>query len=59
MCLARVGEFTLNGSMADFKVDPRSNGRYFNIRLGSNDTTSNWSLIRYNLAVLADDEGRN
>ena len=44
--------------MADFKVDPRVNGRYFNIRFGSNDTTSEWSLIRYNLSFDADDQGR-
>ena len=51
-------EFTLNGDMADFKVDPRTNGRYMNIRFGSNDTTSSWELVRYNMSFSADDEGR-
>ena len=51
-------DFTLNGSMADFKVDPRVNGRYLNIRFGSNDTTSEWDLIRYNLAFSTEDSDR-
>ena len=50
--------FTLSGDMSDFKVDPRTNGRYFNIRFGSNDATSSWDLLRYNLAFSTTDEGR-
>ena len=51
-------EFTLSGGMSDFKVDPRTNGRYFNIRFGSNDATSSWDLVRYNLAFDAASEDR-
>ena len=54
----KTREFVLNGDMADFKVDPRTNGRYMNIRFGSNDATSSWELIRYNLSFSADDQGR-
>lgn len=56
--MLKTREFTLNGTMADFKIDPRVNGRYFNIRFGSNDATSSWQLIRYNLSFSADDDGR-
>ena len=56
--LLKSRTFTLNGAMPDFKVDPRVNGRYFNIRFGSNDATSEWELIRYNLSFDTDDDGR-
>ena len=52
----RIREFNLNGSMADFKISPRSNGRYLNIRFGSNDATSSWDFIRYSAGVQIGDE---
>ena len=39
--------FSLDADMGDYKVDPRTNGRYYNTRIGSNDTTGSWSLISY------------
>ena len=53
----RVREFQLSGTMPDFKISPKVNGRYFNIRFGSNDTTSCWNFIRYVLSVDIGDEG--
>ena len=50
--------FSLDADMGDYKVDPRSKGRYFNTRIGSNDTTSNWALISYTPAIGDDVEGR-
>ena len=43
--------YELSGDMSDYKVDPRSEGRFFNIRIGSNDTTSSWSLVSYQLGI--------
>ena len=48
--------FRLDPDMGDYKVDSRDAGRYYNTRISTNDTTSNWSLIRYNLAFSVDDE---
>lgn len=48
--------FSLNSTMGDYKIDPRSNGRYYNTRIESNDATDTWSLIRYNLSFSTDDE---
>ena len=50
--------FSLDADMGDYKVDPRSKGRYFNTRIGSNDTISNWALISYTPAIGDDVEGR-
>ena len=48
--------FDLDPTMGDYKIDPRSTGRYYNTRIGSNDDTNSWQLIRYNLAFSADGE---
>ena len=52
----QVREFQLDGDMADYKINPRVNGRYFNIRVGSNDTTGNWNFVRYILSLQIGDE---
>ena len=48
--------FSLDPDMGDYKVDFRDAGRYWNTRIGSNDATSSWDLVRYNLAFSTDDE---
>lgn len=47
----KVRSYDLDGDDADYKVDINSDGRYFNYRIGSNDTTSDWSLIEIQLGV--------
>ena len=47
--------FSLDPDMGDYKINPRSEGRFLNLRIGTNDTTSSWSLIRYNLGVRVTD----
>ena len=48
--------FSLDADMGDYKVDPRTNGRYYNTKIGTNDITSSWTLIRYILSFSVDDE---
>ena len=48
--------FSLDPDMGDYKVDYRTSGRYYNTRVGSNDSTGEWSLIRYSMAIEVDDE---
>ena len=54
----RIREFSLSGDMGDYRINPKVNGRYFNIRFGSNDALGSWEVIRYNLSVQTGDEGR-
>ena len=43
--------YDLDPDMGDYKVDADSDGRYLNMRIGTNDATSSWSLIKYSLGV--------
>ena len=54
--MLRVRDFTLNGDMADFKISPRANGRFMNIRFGSNDATGAWDFVRYVAGIQLGDE---
>ena len=54
----RIREFSLSGDMGDYRINPKVNGRYFNIRFGSNDALGSWEVVRYNLSVQTGDEGR-
>ena len=47
--------FSLDATMGDYKIDPRTNGRYYNTRVESNDANGSWDLIRYNLSFSFDD----
>ena len=46
-----VRSYELAGERSDYKITPRTEGRYFNIRIGTNDDTSAWSLIQYQLGI--------
>lgn len=47
--------FSLDPDMGDYELKQRSNGRYHNLRIRSNDATNTWTLVRYNLNFSASD----
>ena len=47
--------FSLDPDMGDYRLTPLSEGRYLNMRLGTNDITSSWSLVKYSLGIHATD----
>ena len=49
----KTRSYDLRGDDADYKVDINSDGRYFNYRIGSNDATSQWTLVELQLGVEA------
>ena len=48
-------QYELAGERSDYKVTPKTEGRYFNVRIGTNDTTSSWSLVQYQLGIRGTD----